>query len=175
MTHLVAHFWSIFGTYVELRIQLEAFMTPSIRVRRCLQVYRELHPHMQHVASHAFVCTHIHIHVHERTRVFWVQPMLLTLAARYIATHTQVCFAMRFDNRYAVWVPIRVSKTAYRSAFNGRVNTRETLLYLRYLLLSATRRRGRITPRVCFLMRSPRGKENSARKYVLSQNSLIYS
>lgn len=70
--------------------------------------------------------------------------------------NTQVCFAMRFDSRYAVCAPIRVSKTAYRSAFSDRVNTRETPWhsFLRYLLLSATQRRGRITPRIRLLMRS---------------------
>lgn len=66
--------------------------------------------------------TYTHIRSRTYARVLSAADVI-RLAARCIATHTQVCFAMRFDNRYAVWAPIRVSKTAYRSAFNGRVNT----------------------------------------------------
>lgn len=103
---------------------------------------------MQHVVSRAFA----HMIASARACSERNQRHYVGGAAH---CNIQVCFAMRFDSRYAVCAPIRVSKTAYRSAFSGRVNTRETPWhsFLRYLLLSTTQRRGHIT-RIYSLMRS---------------------
>lgn len=102
-------------------------MMPSIpSVRRCCRL----------TESYIRICSMwqaalLHMYIYIRSRIYarvLSAADVIRLVARRIATHSQVCFAMRFDNRYAVWAPIRVSKTAYRSAFNDRVNTCETLL-----------------------------------------------
>lgn len=105
---------------------------------------------MQHVVSRAFA----HMIVNAPARACLERNQRHYVGGE-VHCNTQVCFAMRFDSRYAVCAPIRVSKTAYRSAFSGRVNMRETPRhsFLRYLFLSATQRRARITPLIHLLMR----------------------